>query len=434
MIAIIGAGISGLTLAWHLQQAGKPYVLLESSEVAGGYIKTALQGPYQLELGPNSLLADTETQAILEKMGLASHLVPSNPVSNSRFIYRYGAYQQLPAGPGALLTSNFFSLKARIKIIAEFFNKSRGPENESLTAFFTRRFGPEVVQYALDPFVTGIYAGDTDSLLVKETFPQLVAMEQQYGSVLKGFVKTAGNARRKSVNFIKGMQTLTNTLAGSLHNLKAAHTVQDISKTASGFTISGMGNNLPFAFEAQKVVISVPAYVARNLLGPWPALALAARNIVYPPMIAVHTAFKKKDVKHPLNGFGGLNPSVEKKFCAGSIWTSSVFNHCCPDDEVLLTSFVGGIKNASHTLLPDDAVLKNVLAEVVRNYGITGPAVFTKLTRWPMAIPQYDQNLSQAKLAADKVQPEGLYICANWLGGISLSDCIKKAGKLAEQL
>ena len=228
-IGIIGAGISGLTLAYELQKRGIDYHLWEATNQPGGYIQSrreeADKGSYLLELGANSLLGDPDLLLWLDELGLTPDLTFSKPVSKVRYIFRNGNYQQLPSGPPALLFSSFFSWKTKWAIFQERSNKTVSPGNETLAQFFRRRFSDEIVDAALGPFVGGIYAGDPEQLLVSETFPILLQYEKEYGSVLRGLIKNqskTGGAtlgRRQSFSFRDGMQMLPNTLASRLKNL-----------------------------------------------------------------------------------------------------------------------------------------------------------------------------------------------------------------------
>jgi oxygen-dependent protoporphyrinogen oxidase len=197
MILIIGGGISGLSLAWELQQLQKPYLLLEQAPQTGGYIRSIREGPYLFEEGPNSLLADENLLEWIKGLGLEEELIEANPVSKNRYIYKKGRYRALPSSPQGLIWNSFFSLTAKWSILTEPYKKSHSTEGETLSAFFERRFCHEVVEYALDPFVAGIYAGSPSQLLISQTFPQLLDYEASYGSVLKGLARQ-GRSRKKT--------------------------------------------------------------------------------------------------------------------------------------------------------------------------------------------------------------------------------------------
>lgn len=437
-IGIIGAGISGLTLAHALQQQGIAYHLWEATDRAGGYIGSAWeQGPdgqaYLRELGPNSLLGDMALLNWLDGLGLTPEIVFSNDISKHRYIYRNGQYRELPGTPPALLLGSFFSLRTKLAALRELWNRTTSPPGETLGQFFRRRFSPEVVDYALGPFVAGIYAGDPEQLLVAETFPSLLAYEREYGSVLRGLIKHQGKTeRKKSFSFRNGMQTLTDALAKSLTGLSLTDPVSHIEQLADGWLVtapSGTG-------QVDQLVIATNAGAAARLLNTQaPALSDALRQINYPPMTAVHTVYKRADVSHPLDGFGGLNPKVEGRFAAGHIWSSSVFAGRCPDDEVLLTTFVGGQQSVDNARLDDAVIRQRVHQELVDGFGVRAQApVWQSVFRWERAIPQYDARLATLRQKIDTLTLPNLTVCANWYGGVSLADCIGKARTLADKL
>jgi oxygen-dependent protoporphyrinogen oxidase len=434
MIGIIGAGISGLTVAYYLQKAGVPYCLLETREVPGGYVRSVREGPYLRELGPNSLLCDSELLRFIGELGLGKELLPANSVSKARYIYRNGTYRSLPTNPLRLLLGSFFSWETKKALLAERHNTSTSPPGETLGAFFERRFSRELVEYALAPFVAGIYAGDPYDLLVDETFPALVGYEQRYGSVVRGFLKNRRSGRTKTVSFRAGLQTLTDAIAAQLspEAVRYQTAVSRVRRTNAGWLLETSQGDT----EVSRLVVTSPAFACAAFLETdQPELAHALRAIEYPPMVLVHTAFKRNDVRHPLNGFGGLNPKVEGLFSAGHIWSSSVFDGRCPSDQVLITSFVGGTASAEQARQSDRDILQKVTLELRYNFGIRpSTPVYQRLYRWERAIPQYNARALEAQQRAGALADQQLYFCANWKGGVSFADGFRKGKKLAEQL
>lgn len=437
-IGILGGGISGLTLAYELQRRNVPYRLWEATDEPGGYIQsrreqTADGRQYLRELGPNSLLGDADLLGWLDGLGLTPELRFANPVSKARYVYRRGQYRQLPAGPPSLLFGSYFSLNTKWAIFRELSNRTISPPGETLAQFFRRRFSSEVVDYALAPFVAGIYAGDPDKLLVSETFPALLRYEREYGSVLRGLIKNqSATGRRQSFSFRDGMQTLPRALAGKLTNLSLSDPVGRIERTGDGWRVDTKTGT----FAVDKLVLCVGTDAAARLLEPLDAdFADALRAVRYPPMTAVHSAYQRADVAHPLDGFGGLNPKVERRFCAGHIWSSSVFDGRCPADEVLFTTFVGGDQAPDNARLPDDVLTANVHRELADSFGIrAAEPTYRSVYRWERAIPQYDANIVRVGERVRAAEADGLLVCANWHGGLSLSDCLQKARTLAQTL
>ncbi|MBC8110467.1 MAG: protoporphyrinogen oxidase [Verrucomicrobia bacterium] len=432
MIGIIGAGISGLSTAFHLQKNNIPYILFEKSSQVGGNIQTLKKNGYLLELGANSILCDTEIMNFLSKVGLADEILLAKPVSKSRYIFKNGRYQDLPTHPLKLLFSGFFSWKTKLAIFRERNLKSISPENETLGAFFERRFSKEIVDNALDPFISGIYAGNPYELLVSKTFPNLLGFEKKYGSVLKGFIKQGSSKRKQSLSFKNGMASLPATIASQLTGLQLNTSVETVTKTENGYLLQTGGQS----FACEKLVIACEIFVTARLLeNLFPEFVEKLRQINYAPMVAVHTVYKRNEVKHPLNGFGGLNPKVENQFSLGSIWSSSVFDGRCSQDEVLFTTFVGGTQQLEKTQISDEFIKNNIHQELKKNYHIDSEnPEFQHIFRWEKALPQYNLNVLPTYKIIEKLQSENIYICTNWYGGVSLSDCIKKGKNIIDRL
>jgi oxygen-dependent protoporphyrinogen oxidase len=443
-IAIIGGGLTGLTLAYYLQKAGVAYDLFEASARPGGNLHSPLEAAgYQLEAGPNSLLLSPELEELLHELDLQDAIQEAAPVSQHRYVLRHGQYQALPASPPKLLASSFFSFKTKLRLLRELLHRPAPPvPGETVAAFFGRHFGPEVVEYAVNPFVAGIYAGDPRELLLSLTFPQLAALEQQYGSVLRGFAasqkgKTGG--RRRTITLRGGVQALTTALAARLTNYHPGQAVAAIG-TAQAGQLGSSAYQLAFSTHSSPLTYShlalaVPAYAAAELLCPLhPAAAEALAAVRYPPMTLVYSAYDRTQVTHPLVGFGALNPRAEGTYSAGSIWTSSIFPDRVPAGQVLFTSFVGGAQFAAQAQQPEAQQLAAVHEELGRLYGIEGAPRWQGRYFWQRSIPQFDQHLAAARAAVAPLAAHGIVAVANWQAGVSVPDCVKHARKVSGEL
>jgi len=431
MIAVIGAGISGLAVGHYLHRLGAEVRLFEAAERVGGVIQSVQEAGYRVELGPNSLLADNAVREIIAELGLEERILMPRPVSRQRYIFKAGRYRRLPGDPLRLLGSGFFSPGAKLALFREPFVGGHGPEEESVADFFARRFHQEIVDYAVNPFVSGIYAGDPRRLVMARTFPSLLAFEREHGSLIRGAIRGGGGTgRRTSFSFDTGMEALPAQLARDLPVVLNT-SVETLERVSNGWrVVTAQGTTV-----ARQVVLAVPADQAGSLLVGVEADAPGILHAVdYPPLCVVHSVFSRAAVSHPLDGFGGLHPRVEGLFSAGSIWSSSLFPERCPEDRVLLTTFVGGAQYRDHAELPDDALLERATAELSRLYGIAGPPLWQRLTRWERAIPQYDAASGPAWELAGRLAGQGLHVCANWWGGVSVADCLKKGRTLARQL
>jgi oxygen-dependent protoporphyrinogen oxidase len=435
MIAIIGAGISGLTLAYELQKQNIDYILLEASGDPGGVINSSLNDGYILEKGPNMLMVDDRLKTFIEELGLEDQIAYPAPAYKKRYIFKDGAYRQLPASPTSFLFSDFFSFKTKIDLFKEFFTKSTsGHSNETLADFFERRFNREIVDYIVDPLISGIYAGNSNDLLVQKTFPFLLKMEENYGSVLKGFLTNKKAPKKDSISFKSGMNTLTNKIASELIGIRYNCNVTSMSRSNQSTVLYCDTDQGKIEIVAEKVVITSPAYTTATMVKEsYPVFANALENIQYAPIVKVFTAFEKKHVKHTMDGYGGLNPSCEKQYIMGSIWNSSIYPQSCPENQVLITSMVGGSINPGYTLQDDESIKNRVIAELRKYYTIDSDPVHCSIQRIPHAIPQFNRHILPVDAYATELEKDGIYICANWKDGAAISDCMKKAINMAEK-
>ncbi len=431
MVAIVGGGISGLSAAWFLHQAKVSYRLFETSNRVGGNIHTKKIGDYLLEFGPNSILCDQNLLSFFKKLSLADELMLNNSISKNRYIFKDNRYQKLPVTPLSFLSTQLLSSSAKLSIFKELFNQTKSPDNETVGSFFERRFSKEIVDVVLSPFVSGIYAGDPYQLLVKETFPMLLKHEAKYGSTVRGLIKNAKMTQRKQTyGFKSGMHALPRVMSEGLH-ISYNMRVEKIEKRNSSYYIHTCKN----AFAADSLILAVPANIAADLLrNIFPTFAQTLDLVHYPPMAVVHSVFKKAAIGKPLNGFGGLNPLTSGLFSAGTIWNSNVFNNKCPQDKVLLTTFVGGVAAAPHALKKEKEICDNVTKELKQLYQISCDVTFQHFFFWQKSIPQYDKNILAVLAQVPLLERENVYICANWLGGVSLPSAITKGEELASRL
>lgn len=437
-VAILGGGISGLTLAFYLQKAGVAYDLFEEKETLGGNLRTEQRDAYLLETGPNSLQLSDELRDLLADLHLTSEIQDTAAVSANRYVLRDGRYRRLPASPPALLANSFFSLKGKLNLLRELGRPVAPPDaQETVGGFFRRRFGSEIVDYAVNPFISGIYAGDPEQLLLHKTFPKLAALEQTHGSVLKGLAKSGGPAggRRRIFSLRGGLQTLIAALATPLTHRHLGQAVTGLTRTSAGHYQVQTARGAFSDHTYDLVALALPAYAAAPLLAPlFPDAAAALAAVQYPAMAAVYTAYRRTDVTHPLDGFGALHPKVEQPYAAGSIWTSSIFPDRCPTDQVLFTTFVGGSQYPAQASQSAEEQKAAVHAELSRLYGIKGAPQWQYQYYWPKAIPQFDTHIVAAHAAADALANQGIEAVANWRAGVGVPDCVRYARQMAEKI
>jgi oxygen-dependent protoporphyrinogen oxidase len=459
-VAIIGAGISGLATAAWLDAAGVKVLVLESAPHAGGVMRSERYDDFLVETGPNSLLETTpHIGELIALAGLQEQAVYPGGAGSKRYILRRGKIFPLPMSPPAFLATPLFSLRAKLRLLREPFIKPAPPEaEESIAAFVRRRIGSEFLDYAINPFVAGVYAGDPAQLSVRAAFPKLHALEQNYGSLIRGAIRGRKEraVRAEKAKDRAGMLSFregTGALPSALHRRLGGK----VQLNASKVQISPADHALAFEkaepdkmwritfntispqtawneIYARHVIITAPAYHVPALFSDGPAWRLAAlRDVVYAPVAIVTTGFRREQVHHPLDGFGFLVPEKEQRRILGTLFNSTLFPNRAPDGQVLMTTFVGGMRQPD---LPnrDDRELQQLVLDELRDIlGVSGAPDFFHIRRYQQAIPQYLLGHQRFLDLIDAVEREfpGLHFATNYRGGISVADCIKQAREMA---
>ena len=451
-VIVVGAGISGLTVAYFLRRAGVSVTVLDPGDVPGGTMKTVTDGEWMVETGPNSALETTPLFGeMFDGLGIAGERLYATPAADRRYILRNGVLHPLPMSPGAFLTSSLWSVAGKLRLMKEPF-VGRAEQEETVAQFVRRRLGEEFLEYAINPFVAGVYAGDPAALSVRAAFPKLYALEERYGGLIRGMVRGAGERRKRAerakdrarmFSFRRGMQTFPIALGRSMGDeLRLGCTATSVErKTSPGgappFVVRYRREGGPGSLEAPAVVLAVPAYIAGDFVRPFSeALGAALEGIFYPPVAEVFLGFPASRVGRPLDGFGYLVPAKEERKILGTIWSSALFPGRAPAGHVALTTFVGGARQPVLAGLDDDALTGIVASELRSIMGVKGDPVFAKIVRWEKAIPQY--NLGHLALVEEIRNFErgvpGLYLCGNYRGGIAVGDCLMSGEGLARRI
>lgn len=452
-VVIIGGGISGLCVAHWLAKRNVNVVVLEKDAQVGGTMKSVSENGFLVETGPNSAL---ETTPLIKELvfdcKLEDEFLYANPTSKNRYILRDGRLQALPLNPIAFLKTSLFSISAKLRLLKEPFI-GKADREESIAEFVTRRLGKEFLDYAIDPFVAGVFAGRPEALSVRAAFPKLYALEEKYGGLIKGMVKgrkerkaraEKAKDRAESFSFRSGMQALPQAIAKQLGGkVLTESSVTSFEKNSSTEQQSG-GHKFVVEYSrkgtieriaANVIVLSVPAYAAAGLIRQHSSsTATTLESIYYPPVTSVYAGFDQTAIAEPLDGFGFLIPTKEKRDILGCLWSSSLFSGRAPKGMVSLTAFIGGSRNPEFALLEEKALCDVVLTDLKNIMQIKGKHVYLKVTRWKQAIPQYELGYQQKLNALNQFEMEhpGVFFCSNFKGGISVGDCVKSAHETAE--
>ena len=437
-IAIIGAGITGLVAAFELKRLGADCTVFEASDRVGGVIQTVREEGFLVECGPNSVL-DTHPNIgkLIADAGLEDSKLPANASAKNRFIVRDGNPIALPSSPPAFFSSKAFSAKAKLRLMREPFIRSKSNESESLADFVVRRLGREFLDYAINPFVGGVYAGDPAKLSTAHAFPKLYALERKHGSLIKGAIKGAKERKKraevaskdaKMFSFDDGMEVLPRQLAAKLGDAVR------LNSPAEGFHCLENGKWRVNDEEYTDVVLAIPAHALPKLDVPFDLPLFA--DIYYPPVASLSLGFKATQFAHPLNGFGVLVPKVENRYALGALFPSSIFPERAPGGHVLLTVFIGGAMAPEKALQNEDEMLANTLADLRDLLGLSGEPQYHRLSVSPKAIPQYVVGYEKFLDHMNQIENNhpGIHFAGHYRDGISVGNSILSGINVAQHI
>ena len=444
-VAVIGGGVTGLTAATELRRAGIDVSVFESAARPGGVVSAVREDGWLRELGPNSLLEGTsEIAEFIDGLGLGSRRLYASPEAKRRYIVRGGRPVPLPGSPLGFVTTPLFSLRAKLRLLGEPW-RSRGSADveETVADFVTRRLGPEFLDYAINPFVAGVYAGDPRRLSVPQAFPKLFTLEQEHGSLIRGALarrNTSGGPKGRIFSFPEGLGEIATAAAARLGDaLRLNHHVREVARADAGWRlrIEAAGREETVEFDAVICALPADALAALPISGVPGADGLAVlREIAHPPVVSVFTGYRREQVAHPLDGFGLLMPEVERGKVLGTLFSSTLFPGRAPEGHVALTTFIGGMRAPELAARDDDALRALVADELGRLLGVRGDPVIFRAQRWPRAIPQYAPGYARFKeaMAAAERGASGFFIGGNCRDGISLANCIGAGRRLAREV
>lgn len=430
-IIVVGAGIAGLTCAARAKKAGATVLVIEKSHHAGGVIQSVRHEGFLLEFGPNTVQMKPEIFELIRNLELDSELQIADR-HTPRYIQFNGKLHLVPLSPFALLRTNLLSPLGKFRLLREPFVPARKkPSDESLMKFFTRRLGKEVAERLMAPFVSGVWAGDPDELSTVSTFPKLAEWEQQ-GNLFKGALSSdKKKAEQKDMprgllSFKEGLETLPKALAKQLHGqIEYGVCLNDIHQgPTGGWEIK----TEKILVQARKLILTVPAWEAAKLVRPFaPEASATLNNIAYAPVVVLHMGFHKKDIANPMNGFGYLVAPSEESDILGCLWNSGLFSGRAPAGKALLTIFMGGARNKSMLDCSDSELINKATLALRHPMKLKGEPVFTRITRYDRALPQYTLGHEDRMQLLTKTEQQhtGLHFRGNYRGGISVGDVVK---------
>jgi oxygen-dependent protoporphyrinogen oxidase len=459
-VIVVGGGISGLATAWLLRRRAEEagleldVLLLEKGPRTGGKIWSSREEGFLCESGPNGFLDNKpQTLELCRALGADGELLRSNDNARKRFIYSAGRLNQLPENGPAFLKSPLISWPGKLRLAMEpFIPKYRGTEDETLAAFGRRRLGDEALRKLIAPMVSGIFAGDPETMSLVSCFPRIAELEAEYGGLVKAMIRLAKKKKReiaegKAVasaagpggvltSFRDGIQTVTDILAAAMGG-EAVRTGQDVLCVRQGSGAPWRVSTAAADLEADAVVLATPAHTTTRLVAELdPALAAVLGQIPYSTMTVVCFGYARERISHDLNGFGYLIPKEEGLNTLGTLWDSSIFESRAPEGRVLLRSMLGGACFPGYVKFGDAEVERRVRDDLERTMEITAPPEFIRIFRHEQAIPQYTVGHGKRLAALTELLAArpGLFLTGNSYRGIGLNDCVAAAHRAADEV
>jgi protoporphyrinogen/coproporphyrinogen III oxidase len=453
-IVIVGGGVSGLAVAYRLQERlpNADIQVLEAASRVGGKIETTTRDGFRVEHGPNGFL-DTKpaTLELCQELGLAPQLRPaSEAAGRNRYLFLNGKLQRLPNSFLSFLTNRALSWRAKYRLLTERFRQPRlDGGDESIDAFARRRAGAEIADNLADAIVTGIYAGDPKLLSLPASFPRLALFEREHGSVLRGMAAARRQRRAEAAaqgkpyqragqmwSLAYGLGLLISTLR---QRLKAPPlvgvTVRRIQRAETTWRVHGDGND---HWAADAVVLACPAYEQAAMLTDLDTeLAERVGGIAYNRVAVVALGYRVGDIPLSLDGFGYLSPQRERRDVLGVQWCSSIFpGQRAPGGLVLLRAMCGGWHRGEMVDWDEERLLRAVRDELAAAMGLRAAPVFHQIVRWLQAIPQYHVgHLERVAWIEERAAKHPLlYLTGNAYRGVALNDCVEQGGVIAKRL
>lgn len=464
---IISKPLQALT-AEHKNAVGS-FLVTESRDRVGGNITTESNDSQGLlwEEGPNSFQPSDAVLKTAVDAGVADKLVLGDPKA-PRFVFWEGRLRPTPSGPD-VLTFDLMTIIGKIRAgLGAMGFKAPMPENEETVEQFVRRnLGDEVFFRLIEPFCSGVYAGDPTKLSMKAAFGKVYDLEKKGGSIIGGVLKLLQERRANPPpardgrlppkpagqtvgSFRGGLKTLPEAIASKISGaIRTSWTLKSIQKEDGVYRLRYDTPSGPRDVRTRTVALTVPSYVAADLIRPVSGTAAnALSSFDYPPVAAVTLTYPESAVRPDrldaagnLPGFGQLHPRTQGITTLGTIYTSSLFPGRAPAGQVLLLSYFGGALNRAVSTMEEDAIVaavdKDLRKMLLREDAPAPRKVAVRV--WQRAIPQFNVgHLEAVELAEKELKRagwDGLLLGGNYVSGVALGKCMEYgyeyAGKIA---
>jgi oxygen-dependent protoporphyrinogen oxidase len=459
-VAIIGGGITGLAAAHRISELAiarempVEVTILERGERLGGPLRTIVRDGFVIETGTDSFLTEKPWAAQLaRRLGLESELIPTRAEFRKTYVVRRGRLVEVPAGFTLLapmhiwpvITSPLFSPLGKLRMALEpIIPKRQDAGDESLASFVTRRLGREVLDRVAQPLAGGIYTADPAQLSMGATMPRFVEMERLHGSLMRGMraAEAARAAQQRGTSGARwslfltlrgGVSTLADALASRLEgSIRRGAEVAAVERELDAWRVTLADGS---QVGADAVICAAHAYTAARLLRRIEArVADHLGYISYASAATVSLTWRVGDFPKPLDSFGFVVPSIERRKIIAASFSSLKFEGRAPEGFVLARVFLGGVLQSDMMKLSDDEMVAAARDEFRDLLGVTAAPGMTEVQRWPAAMPQYAVgHLDRvAKIEEVAAGIPDLFLAGAAYRGVGVPDCVHSGENAAE--
>ena len=441
-IVVIGAGLTGLSTAFNLKKMGRDVLVLEKQNRIGGQIATHNEDGFTFESGPNTgVVSFPEVTELFRDLEGRCQMETARESSKRRLIWKGSEFHALPASLPAAISTPLFTLKDKFRILGEPWRKKGTDPDEPVGALAQRRLGRSFYEYAVDPFVSGVYAGDPMKLTTRYALPKLYNLEANYGSFVRGAIAKAKEpkserdrlATKKVFSAFGGLQNLVEALAEGIDIVTGAQAITVMPDGEHKWLIRY--NNGTEEIHCNHVITTVGAYALSSLL-PFVAQEQMApiSKLYYAPIIQVCVGIKNTG-GIDYAAFGGLVPSKEQKKVLGILFPSACFVQRAPEGGALYSYFMGGARHTDY-LQKSDTEIRSMVREAFHSmlkYPMNVEPDMIRIFRHEHAIPQYGVDSGERFKAVEAIQQQypGLIIAGNLRDGIGMGNRIQQAAAIA---
>jgi oxygen-dependent protoporphyrinogen oxidase len=463
-VVVVGGGIAGLSAAHAAvargREVGRPVAVtvLERASRFGGNLRTELAGGFLFDAGPDSWVASKpHATALVRELGLGGAIIETNPLTRRFFIAWGGRLHSVPEGLvlgvptrlAPLALSRLFSPGGKLRMAFEPLVRARrfeGDDDESIADFARRRLGREAAERLVAPLLGGISAGDADDLSIRASFPQLVAMEREHGSLVRGMraaalaraeaaaTPAAGGAAKAASAFLTlagGVGELPRALVERLRadgvTLRDGVGVRSMRRSRDAWALEVEHGE---RIEADAVVISVRPPAAATLLASLDgAVAQDLASIPCGSTTTVFLGYRRADVAHPLDGVGFVVPRAMRRPLLAGTWVSSKWEGRAPEGHVLVRAFLGGAWGQGVLEQGDDALVSLARGELRALMGLDAEPVVSRVFRFAEASPQMRVgHLALIARVRERLAKLGreIQVAGGGYDGVGIPDCIRQ--------